>query len=317
MSFWDNLPKPLSVLAPMEDVTDTVFRQIIADCGRPDVFITEFTSTDGLFSAGRDGVIRRLKYIESEKPLVAQIWGNNPENYFKAGELLNEMGFDGIDINMGCPVRKVVGRGECSGLIDNPNLARELILACKEGAGDLPVSVKTRLGNKKDVGDVWAATLLELDIAALTMHGRLAKDMSKYPADWDKIARVVEIRDDMKKDTLIIGNGDVERTEEIKEKSKKYNVDGVMIGRGVFKDPFVFNPNRTLADLNIEERLELLLKHTRLFVETWGENRNFPIMKKFFKIYVSGFNGAAEYRALLMSCKNLEEVEKTVGTFDF
>jgi len=165
-NFWKTLPRPFSVLAPMEDVTDSAFRRFIAKCGRPAVFYTEFTSTDGICSAGFSGVKHRLKYTEDERPLVAQIWGNNPDNYFKTCRILCEMGFDGIDINMGCPVPKVAKKGACSALIDNPDLARELIIAAKEAAGKIPISVKTRLGFKHLKTEEWGQTLLELKPAA-------------------------------------------------------------------------------------------------------------------------------------------------------
>lgn len=314
-NFWNELKKGFTVLAPMEDVTDVVFRQIIVDCGKPDVLFTEFTSTDGLISKGREKVIRRLKFKKNEHPIVAQIWGNNPDKYYESAKLIEEMGFDGIDINMGCPVRKVVKRGECSGLIDNKPLAKELVLAAMEGVTNIPVSVKTRMGNRKIETEEWSEFLLELNPAALTMHGRLAKDMSKLPANWEEIAKVVKIRDRIyssDKQPPIIGNGDVMSLEEVDEKVQKYGVEGVMIGRGIFNDPFVFNPEKSLSDLSLKERLELLIKHTELFLETWGDQRNFGIMKKFYKIYISEFEGASELRNELMQTNSIKDVEKIV-----
>lgn len=318
-NFWSNLKKGFSVLAPMEDVTDAVFREIVYDCGRPDVFFTEFTNTDGLMSKGRNSVIRRLKFDEKEKPIVAQIWGNNPENYFKSAQLVKELGFDGVDINMGCPVHKVVKQGFCSGLILNKPLAKEIVLATIEGAGDMPVSVKTRMGFKVVETEDWTEYLLKLGIKALTVHGRLAKDLSKYPANWEEIGKAVKVRDEMFKNSefkpVIIGNGDVESLEDIKSKVEKYGVDGAMIGRGIFKDPYVFNPNLSIDDLSVNQRFELLLKHSRLFVNTWGNTRNFAILKKFYKIYVNNFDGASEIRAQLMECNNLEQVENLTAKF--
>ena len=222
----------------MEDVTDTVFRRIVAFCGRPDVFFTEFTSTDGLVSPGRLRVIERLEYTDEELPLVAQIWGNNPENYYKACQEIADRNFQGIDINMGCPVKKVAGKGCCSGLIDNPQLAGELIQAAKEGSKGLPVSVKTRLGYRKVQTEEWFSFLLEQDVPVITVHGRVAKHMSKYPADWDEIEKVVELRNQINPKTLIIGNGDVKSQAEITEKADSHGVDGVMIGRGIFCQSF-------------------------------------------------------------------------------
>ena len=193
----------------MEDVTDTVFRRIVAHCGAPDVFFTEFTSADGLCSVGYDAVAHRLRYTEAERPLVAQIWGIHPDTHMKAARLAVEMGFDGIDINMGCPVKKIVKTGACSGLIENPTLAREIYLATREGAGDLPVSIKTRCGFRSWRTEEWTGFLLELEPVVLTVHGRIARDESKYPADWDQVARVVTLRDQMESPTIILGNGDV------------------------------------------------------------------------------------------------------------
>lgn len=317
-NFWQKLKKPFSVLAPMEDVTDSVFRQIILNCGRPDVFFTEFTNTDGLMSKGRDKIIRRLQFKENEHPIVAQLWGNNPENYTKSAKLIVEMGFDGIDINMGCPVRKVVKRGECSGLIQNKNLAKEIILATIEGAAGIPVSVKTRMGYRFIETEEWVEFLLKLEIQALTLHGRLAKDMSKFPANWEEIGKAAKIRDRMfegkTEKPVIIGNGDISSLDDLKNKAIKYRIDGGMIGRGIFKDPFIFNPNKSIMDLTIQERLELLLSHNELFEQTWGETRFFAILKKFYKIYISDFEGSVEMRNLLMRCESIKEVNQEVNS---
>ncbi|MCB0339630.1 MAG: tRNA-dihydrouridine synthase, partial [Bdellovibrionales bacterium] len=317
MSFWNKLPIPFYALAPMEDVTDTVFRRFVAKLGRPHVFFTEFTNVDGLMSPGRDRVAHRLKFTDQERPLVAQIWGNDPENYLKASALLVEMGFRGIDINMGCPVSKVVRRGSCSGLIDNPTLAREIILATIEGSGQLPVSVKTRIGVREVVTEAWCSSLLELPIAALTVHGRTAKQLSKVPADWDEIGKVVQIRDSLQKKTLVIGNGDVMSLREADQKVAKHRVDGVMIGRGIFTNPFLFadRDQPRIDSLTREQRLELLDEHLTLFEETWEQGaRDFSILKKFFKIYVSGFPGAVEIRSQLMAARNVADTRDILGS---
>jgi tRNA-dihydrouridine synthase len=206
-SFWQKLPKPILALAPMEDVTDTVFRRIVALCARPTVFFTEFTSVDGLFSRGREEVIRRLDYTEHERPIIAQIWGNTPELFYKAAKLIAEMKFDGVDINAGCPEKNVTARGGGACLIQDPPLMKKIIAATKEGG--LPVSVKTRLGYKK-ISDDWIQFLLEQDLDALIIHGRTAAELSKVPARWDEIAKAVKLRNDMGKNTVIIGNGDGE-----------------------------------------------------------------------------------------------------------
>lgn len=319
INFWQQLKKPFSVLAPMEDVTDTVFRQIILDCGRPDVFFTEFTSTDGLMSKGRDSVIRRLQFSPEQHPIVAQLWGNNPDNYFNSARLLKELGFDGIDINMGCPVRKVVKHGFCSGLIQNKPLAKAIIQATMEGADGIPVSVKTRVGYNRLETENWTEYLLNLNIQALTIHGRLAKDLSKYPANWEEIGKAVKVRDQLFKTEslkpVIIGNGDIDSLEDIKAKSFKYGIDGGMVGRGIFKNPFLFSGDTNISDLTVAERLDLLVRHSRLFVKTWGDKRNFAVLKKFYKIYIADFEGASELRASLMGCDNLTQVESIISSY--
>lgn len=307
-TFWQDLKKPFLVLAPMEDVTDTVFRRIVATCGRPNVFFTEFTSVDGLFSEGYDYVAKRLKYTEGERPLIAQIWGAKPENYYKAGKLLSEMGFDGIDINMGCPVKDVVKLGVCSALIKNPPLAKEIIQATKDGAGDLPVSVKTRIGFNDIMTEEWLGFLLDQGIDALTVHGRTAKEMSKVPAHWDEIAKAVELRDQKEVPTVIIGNGDVVSRDDAMQKVEETKVDGIMIGRGIFHDPWLFNPNHHGEDVTFEEKLEKLKEHIELFESTWGKDKHYPILKKFFKCYISGIPGASEIRSELIVLNDAQEV---------
>ena len=314
-NFWKDLEKPFFVLAPMDDVTDVVFRQIVAKTKRPDVFFTEFTSCNGLFSPGQDVLMRRLKIAKGENPIVAQIWGNNPETHFKAAKLVKELGFDGVDINMGCPDRNVVKSGSCSALINNPSLAKEIILATIEGAGDIPVSVKTRLGFRGYQTEEWLGFLLELPIAVLTVHGRTAKQESKVPANWDEIGKVVKLRDSMKKDVLVIGNGDVVNRQDGEEKSEKYGVDGIMIGRGIFKDLWAFAKAEDKPKTDHEYMINLMLEHIELFEKTWGEDKNFHILKKFFKIYIGEFRGANKLRTELMESKSYEEARKIIKRF--
>ena len=296
----------------MEDVTDTVFRRIVARCGRPDVFFTEFTNTDGMCSAGREAVIHRLQFTEEERPIVAQIWGNNPEHYFQACRDLKEMGFDGVDINMGCPVKKIVKNGACSALIENKPLVAELIAAAKEGANGIPVSVKTRLGFRRLETEHWAEFLLEQKPVVLTMHGRIAKEMSDFPANWEEIGKVVEIRNAMGSETLIIGNGDVGSLAEIDEKAARYGVDGAMVGRGIFHNIFLFDPERSAVEPLPPERIALLMDHLHLYRETWGSDKNFEVMKKFVKVYVAGFEGAAKLRNRLMESSSYKELDEVL-----
>ncbi len=312
--FWSELARPIRALAPMEDVTDTVFRRLIASIAPPDVCFTEFVNADGLCSAGYHAVAHRLDFTDAERPIVAQIWGNNPDNYKKAAVIIRERGFDGIDINMGCPVKKIVKNGSCSALIENPTLAAELYHAARDGAPDLPVSIKTRMGFRTKKTEEWAQFLLELEPALLTMHGRTAKDMSDVPADWDEVAKVVAIRDEMKSTTLVFGNGDVNTKADLDTFPDRYGVDGIMVARGIFRDLRIFraSPGEEYSVLGRNEKIELYERHIELYRETWGADKNFNIMKKFGKTYISGFSGAAALRNLVMESRNFTEMIATL-----
>ena len=310
-NFWKNLSKPIFVQAPMEDVTDTVFRQMIARYGRPDVFFTEFTNVDGMFSEGAEIVRQRLKYSEIERPLVAQIWGSKPDNFYKAATYIKELGFDGIDLNMGCPQKDVLKKGLCAGLIDNHDLAEHIIEATRDGAGGLPISVKTRIGLKDIRTEEWLGFLLGFNLAALTIHGRTAREMSDVPAHWDEIAKAVALRAELKKDTVLIGNGDVKSRQDGLEKIELFGVDGVMIGRGLLENPWVFSEDNAHQDVELisrEERLDTYADHVRLHAETWGATKHFERLKKYMKMYVRGFNGSSEIRTEIVACRNTDEL---------
>lgn len=309
MSIWDSLPQPFIVLAPMDDVTDTVFRRIVADCAAPDLYFTEFVNVDGLQSPGRKQLLKKLRFTNTERPIIAQIWGLNPENYYKTAKELVDMGFDGIDINMGCPVKAVVKNGCCSALIDNRGLAAEIIAATRQGAGtSLPVSVKTRLGtNKVDLS--WPEFLLQQKLNMLTIHGRTAKQLSEAPADWDAIGQVRELRDARSPTTKIVGNGDVITRVQGLELATKYKLDGIMIGRGVFHDPFVFAANSPWPNYIKQQRVALYQKQVKLFAATWQEGeRNIKTLNRFCKVYINGFDGAKELREQLMGAKTTSEL---------
>jgi len=295
----------------MDDVTDTVFRQIVADCAPPDLFFTEFVNVDGLQSPGRQKLIKKLQFIAKEKPIIAQLWGKKPENYYKTVQELKKMGFAGVDINMGCPVKVVVKQGCCAALIDDREAAGKIIDAVIEAAGeDFPVSVKTRLGNK-NVDLSWIEFLLNKKLNMLTIHGRTAKEMSKVPANWDLIGEVVKLRDQLSPTTLIVGNGDVLTKAQGKELAKKYGVDGIMIGRGVFHDPFVFaelskSPWQSYSQ---QQKIDLYTKHVKLFAKTWEDaDRKVQTLNKFCKIYINYFPGAKELREQLMVAKSVDEL---------
>jgi nifR3 family TIM-barrel protein len=325
-NFWTDIQKPTFMLAPMEDVTDTSFRELVMRISNPEYFhvvFTEFTSTDGLcHPIGRPNVSSRLRVNDSERKIlkdkgmkiVAQIWGANPEKYSQAVKMIcEEYDFDGIDINMGCPVKKIVKQGACSALIGQPALAAEIIQAAKE-ASTIPVSVKTRTGIKKHDTENWISHLLDQDPAALILHGRTQKDQSEVPAQWDEIAKAVQLRNASGKNIPLFGNGDVESVEDGLNKCKETGADGVMVGRGIFHNPWMFNHPQ--AEITINEKLELLWKHVELFTDTWGKGKNFAILKRFFKIYTNNFYGAARLRAGLMETNSPEEVRKILNDFE-
>jgi len=300
----------------MANVTDAAFRRIIAKYGKPDVMFTEFVSCDGLMSPGQKKLLVDFMYTESERLIVAQIFGSKPENFYKTALLIQELGFDGIDINMGCPDRNVERQGAGACLIKNPKLAQEIILATKRGAGKLPVSVKTRIGYNKNSLNEWLPALLETEPAAITIHCRTRKEMSLVPANWETIRDAVRIRDEHKSKTLILGNGDVKDLADAEEKVKATGADGVMIGRGIFGNPWLFDKKIDYAKMPVAEKLRVMVEHTYLFEKILGEHKNFAIMKKHYKAYVNGFDGAKELRTKLMEgAGTAADVERIVADF--
>ncbi|MFA6256883.1 MAG: tRNA-dihydrouridine synthase [Candidatus Paceibacterota bacterium] len=311
-NFWNDLKKPIFCLAPMADVTDCAFRKMIAHHGKPDIFWTEFVSADGLaHPEAREKLLIDLKYSETEHPIVAQIFGSNADNIREASALCKKLGFDGIDINMGCPDRLIEKQGSGAAMIKTPAKAREIIRAAKEGAGGLPVSVKTRIGYNKNEIDKWVSELLSEDIAALTVHLRTRKEMSNVPAHWDLMKSVIEIRNKINPKILILGNGDAESVADAKNKIEETGCDGVMLGRAIFGNPWLF-AGRTPS---LKEKLEVMIEHTKLFEELLGGLKNFAIMKKHYKAYVNGFDGAKELRMKLMEAENASEVASITNDF--
>lgn len=306
----NDLRKPFFVLAPMDDVTDTVFRQLVAELAPPDLFFTEFVNVDALASKGREATLKRLRFTDAERPIIAQLWGLDIDSFKKAAADVQAMGFDGIDLNFGCPDKNVVRNGACSAFIlpENREAALEIIAACREGAPALPLSVKTRLGFN-DVDLSWHKLLLEQKLNMLSIHGRTKKQMSKVPADWNKIAEIRKIRDDASPTTAIVGNGDVLTRKQGVNLAKKYGLDGIMIGRGIFQDPFVFALESPWHDYTKEQRIGLYRRHVELFAETWqaGE-RKIHTLNKFCKIYIQGFDGAKELREKLMAANSTDEL---------
>lgn len=353
-----DLKRPLSVLAPMADVTDVAFRTLIAECGNPDMMWTEFVSADGLVRAtpeGKKKLLADLQFGETERPIVAQLFGSRPEYMEEASYLVASLGFDGIDINMGCPDKSIEKQGAGAGMIKNPKRAQEIILAAKKGAErwarecaekrgacdevsvgkgseifePIPVSVKTRIGYNKNELETWLPALLEAKPALITVHARTRKEMSKVPARWEHVAEAVKIRDRVQADlleierTLIFGNGDVLSVDDGMEKSVAAGADGAMLGRALFGNPWLFSGLKNSAPKNfvqhipsLEEKLHMTIRHAELFEKHLGNIKSFAIMKKHFKAYINDFEDAKELRTELMErAENANDVKNIIENF--
>jgi len=338
MTFWDKLPKPLIVLAPLADVTDAAFRRLIAkysaherkdgSIGGPDIMWTEFVSADGLMRATEEGkqkLMADLIYSEEERPIIAQLFSASPEYMEKTAALCSDLGFDGIDINMGCPDKSIEKQGAGAAMIKDPENAKEVIRAAKRGAPALPLSVKTRLGYNQDELEEWLPAILSESPVAVTIHCRTRKEMSKVPARWERVARAVEIRNEMQGETwqrnnenkcptLILGNGDIQSVEDGMSKVEESGADGAMLGRAIFGNPWLFHPEKDLSNVSLRERLEVMMEHTKLFEELLP-HKNFAVMKKHYKAYANGFDGAKELRIELMETSSSSDVERVVAEF--
>ena len=332
MNFWQQLPTPCYVLAPMADVTDAPFRRLIAKysahpradgtVGGPDVMWTEFVSADGLVRAtpeGKQKLLADLIYTEAERPIVAQLFSANEAHMEQAAALCLELGFDGVDINMGCPDRSVEKQGCGAAMIKNPAQARAIIRAAKRGAASdtaagIPVSVKTRLGYNQDQVAEWIPELLAEQPAALTIHARTRKEMSKVPARWERLREAVGLRDTLAPETVLLGNGDALSLADAKERVHESGADGAMLGRAIFGNPWLFHPEKDLSNVSLTERLEVMIEHTHLFVELLPY-KSFAVMKKHYKAYINGFPGAAELRATLMEQATPDGVEVVAREF--
>ena len=314
-NFWLDLPKPFFILAPMEDVTDVVFRHVISEAAKPDVFFTEFTNTESYcHPEGRDSVRGRLTFTEDEQPIVAHIWGNKPAFFEQMSIDMKKLGFKGIDLNMGCPVQNVAANGKGSGLIRHPDVAAEIIQAAK--AGGLPVSVKTRLGyTNVDEWRDWLEHILKQDIANLSIHLRTKKEMSKVDAHWELIPEIKKLRDEIAPNTLLTINGDIPDRATGLKLVEQYGVDGVMIGRGVFTNPFAFE--KEPKEHSVKDFLNLLFLHLDLHDKYSNElePRPYKQLLRFFKIYIRGFKGAGELRNQLMDTKSTDDVRRLVQPY--
>ncbi|PKL72727.1 tRNA-dihydrouridine synthase [Candidatus Kuenenbacteria bacterium HGW-Kuenenbacteria-1] len=311
--FWEKLKKPFFILAPMHEVTDIVFRQMFVKYGKPDVFFTEFVSVDGLCSQAKEKLLPYFAFEKNEKPIVAQIFGAKPDNFFKVAKLIKTLGFDGIDINMGCPDKKIEKQGAGASLIKNPKLAREIIQATKKGAGKLPVSIKTRIGYDKNILTSWLPELLAEAPVAITIHARTRKEMFSFPSHWEMIKEAVKIA--KKSETLIIGNGDIKNLKEAKIKAKETGADGIMIGRAAIGNPWIFNSKKDKQLISPLEKIIITQEHAFLFYKNYQESKNFAVLKKHFNTYITGFPLAKKIRIQLMETKNLKEAQKILAQY--
>ena len=316
--FWNKLEKPFFVLAPLANVTDASFRQHIIRYSRPDVLWTEFVSADGLcHPIGQKALLQDLVFQDNERPIVAQLFTAHPDKMREAARIVAELGFDGIDINMGCPDKNVMKQGAGASCMKDPDNAVALIQAAKKGVEDvgknIPVSVKTRLGFNEDVLESWLPKLLSAEPAALTLHARTKKDMSKVPARWERVKRAVEIRDALGSKTLIIGNGDVTSMADARAKVAETGCDGVMFGRAIFGNPWLFDEAK--KEVTVAEKIAAALVHTEMYLEHWQGRKSFELMKKFYRAYINNFPLAKELRAEMMEKKSFAEIKEVVERF--
>ena len=313
--FWKTLRKPFFVMAPMANVTDAAFRRVIAKYGKPDAFFTEFVSAHGLCSEVKDHLLVDMMFNKSERPVILQIFGSNPEFFHKSAEMGRKMGFDGIDINTGCPDRAVLRQGAGCALVKEPKLMKEIIHATKEGAKTIPVSVKTRLGWNESIIEEWAGHLLEAEPAAITIHARTKKQMSDVPPDWNEFKKAVVLRNQMKSETLILGNGDLVNLDDARKKCEETGADGMMLGRAIFGNPWLFSKKVQKKDLSYKEILDVMVEHAELFESIFGDKKNFLIMRKHFGAYVSGFSLSKKLRVKLMEAEDVAQVKDAVSWY--
>lgn len=313
-SFWQKISQPFLALAPMYGVTDYSFREVLAKVGPPDVFFTEFVPARSFGTNGEERTLRTLKFSEKQRPIVAQIWGNEPDCFLKAAKKINKLGFDGIDLNFGCPDREVIKKGAGAALIKNQKLVAKLIKSVRKESGDLAISVKTRIAGDKDETKEWLSFLLDQNLDAIALHGRTVSQRYDQPADWSTVGELVKLRDKKEIQAVIVGNGDVNSRQEAEQKVKEFGVDGVMMARAALANPWVFSRDGGL-DTDPRVRLSLLLDHAKIYHDSQGSDINFGFIKKFFKAYSSHFPGSVELRNKLMSCEGYNEVESLVSDF--
>lgn len=310
LGFYKDLKEPIIGLSPMDGITDAAFRAVVDEISHPSILYTEFVPVEGL--------IRRpekfknfLAFEKSKTPTVVQIFGNIPESFAKVVPLLANLGFAGIDINMGCPAKKVADRGSGAGLIKTPELALEIIQQTKEIADkhSLPISVKTRIGYNQANTEEWIGTLVKAEPAVITVHGRTVSQGYSGLADWSEIKKAAKIIHQTK--TLVFGNGDIKNISEAKDKIKEYEVDGVLMGRATLGNPWAFINHIP----TFKERVQIVLLHSEKY-KRLIPTANFFAIRKHFCWYCKGFKNASEIRAKLMTANNFSEIKKVMKTIE-
>lgn len=317
-NIWQDLKnkgRPIRILAPMEDVTDHPFRLLISSLAPPDLFFTEFMSVEGYDSLdGRSRVARRLVKNDQDSPIIAQIWGLDEGAFYRTAQDLSKMGFDGIDLNLGCPIKKIIKKGACSGMIGSSDKVRSIIDSIRSGAPHLPISIKTRIGIDDYSLSDWISFLPTLDIDAVTLHLRTQKQLSIGPAHWEYMSEIVSTMKKINPNLIIIGNGDIYSVKHLDNLALENGMDGGMIGRAVFLNPFIFssNPERWQS-FSGTERLKILIKHVDLYDQVYSNSQGsggWNRLKRFFKIYINDFAGAAEIRSELMKTNNTDDFKR-------
>lgn len=301
----------------MSGYTDAAFRCMIAKYGKPDVMFTEFVPAEGLASPGCGNLLPILWKTEAERPIVAQIYGGDPRDFEQAAAVIAALGFDGIDINMGCPARMVEQRRGGSALIKDPARARAIIQAAQAGGRGIPVSVKTRIGYAMNEIETWLAVLLEAGLAAITIHARTRAEAYNTPANWAIIGRAAQLARQLAPEAssrpLIIGNGDVSSLADAEAKAHSSGCDGVMIGRSVYGNPWFFNSHVDRGQLPLRTVLGVMLEHIGTYLRLHGGQMPIEPLRKHIKAYASGFAGAAELRAQLLRATTFEELQRIVS----
>lgn len=311
-NIWQIIKKPITGLAPMDGVTDEPMRQVQCLVAKPDVMYTEFISVEG-FQRNRNAFSRKLFFKENERPIVTQVFGYTPEAFYKTVLEVSKLGFDGIDINMGCPAKGVLKKGGGGALIGDCQLAEKIIeeslKAIKDSGKDIPLSVKTRIGKNEIITKDWISFLCRFPIAEITIHGRLLKEGNNGPVNWEEIQKAAEIA--RPKGIICLGNGGVKFYQEAREKAEKYGLDGVLIGQAACGNPWVFSENILPTQDLI---LKTIIQHAELVSEFYDE-RGFVSILKHFSWYPKEFKNCKKLKIELLKTRNLREVQQIIKKF--